>query len=209
MEAQPMADPPLGDPPRRLPWAERLRLVLADTQGHWFLLLPLSLLTWWIALGSELFSAWMFREPLDRAQARIENISSSREVDGSKSALVYTVDYRFTDLDGVERTGRSYADRLPEDQRRGAVEWHRGSPERSRLVGMRTSMKPAWFAVATLAICACSVLWLLKRSVSRWSHFRRMAIRRIGYRFGSRAIVLCLPVLVIGVNAVMLLIVAS
>jgi len=145
---------PIGEPPRTIPLSLAVQMYLGGvgTQIGWALLAFGSIFFWTFAWHADL-SGWRFRDGnVSRVAGELLNCRpTSYSVGGSDDSSgepVYANEYHYT-VDGASIGGVSYStgDCAPNPV---TIEYVKGRPEYSRIVGMRRDVLSPWAVLVAL-----------------------------------------------------------
>jgi hypothetical protein len=154
--------------------SDYLRLILGThpTQGGWILLGFGMVFVWAFSTKADYAGVVRFSGPLDTAAGEVVGIREGFGTENESEVLAY--EYRFTGPDGRDYTGVSYsARRRLRIGDKVAVEFPRGDPGVSRIVGMSRGAAPVW-AGAVAVVCPLFGLWFLGLGYVRARRARRL-----------------------------------
>jgi hypothetical protein len=163
----------LAEPPRGVPAALRLKVIFGtvEAQVAWAVLGVGMIFFWGFAMNADVASWYLFRGPLEKATAIIEAFDKTSFSEGGskhhKGTPVYAVRDRFS-AEGTEYRGVSYQTGSAwEGRTRATVEYPRGRPRVSRIVGLRpTPLGPMAASAAALPLVGLGiVVWTLRRGM--------------------------------------------
>lgn len=140
----------LEPPPRAVPDGVRNRLMFggAANQMGWFLFGFGMIFFWLIALNSELWSHVLFSGQTEHATGLVTGVGETNSSENERR--IHAVDYVYS-VAGTEHRGTSYTT-VPSSGAGAVVdiEYRKGSPQISRIRGMRRYRFSAWAFVCTI-----------------------------------------------------------